>query len=78
MATCTLAQIQFFEEYPDAGISYTDENALLRQLTHWAKHPEELEEKRKNAWELARDFLNWEHESEGLLQTVNALLAKTP
>lgn len=78
LATCTLGQIQFFEEYPDAGISYTDENALLHQLTHWKNHPEELEEKRKNAWELARDFLNWEHESEGLLRTVNALLAKTP
>jgi glycosyltransferase involved in cell wall biosynthesis len=78
LATRTLAQDQFFEEYPNAGISYPDENTLLRQLTHWANHPEELEERRRKAWELARDILNWEHESKILLQTINTLLAETP
>lgn len=78
LATSTPAQEQFFKEYPDAGISYTDENALLRQLTHWANHPEVLEERRRNAWELAREQLNWEYESKGLLHTVNSLLNEAP
>ena len=78
LATSTPAQEQFFKEYPAAGISYTDENALLRQLTHWTNHPEELEKKRRKAWELAQDNLNWEQESKVLLETVNALLAKAP
>lgn len=77
LATSTLAQLQFIEEYPETGISYSDENELLRQLTHWVEHPEELEKRRMKAWELARDILNWEHESKVLLQTVKALLIGT-
>lgn len=76
IATRTPGQIQFFEEYPDTGIAFNNQNNLLRQLNHWANHPEELEARRKKAWELARDILNWEHESKGLLNTVNTLLSE--
>lgn len=78
LATRTPGQIQFFEEYPETGITYTDENSLLHQLTHWANNLEELAERRRKAWELAREILNWENESKVLLQTVNAILTKTP
>lgn len=78
LATHTPAQEQFFEEHPNAGITYTHEKTLLNELSYWARNPQALEQRRMNAWELAQATLNWEHESKVLIQTVNTLISWAP
>ena len=40
----------------------------------WAQNPHVLLDKRKAAWQLGHDTLNWETESEKLVSLVNQIL----
>ena len=73
LATATQAQVEFFDEHPSAGSTFSSEEDLLQQLHHWAENREELESCRKRAWQLAQNHLNWEAESGVLLSLVNEL-----
>jgi len=66
------------EEHPDAGVVFQSNETLIQFLREWAQHSEALHQKRKAAWQLGHDTLNWETESEKLLAMVNAILQDAP
>ena len=72
--SATEAQQFFFQQYPSIGWLYEVGNvqAFGNILRECNSDKGLLEEKRKNAWQLAADELNWENESvkfTGLVQT---------
>ena len=77
LGTDTRAQVEFFQQHPEAGSSFSSEQDLLQQLNHWSEHREELTTNRRKAWQLAQDSLNWETESDILIQLADELM-KTP
>lgn len=77
LGTDTRSQVEFFQQYPEAGSSFSSERDLVQQLSHWSEHREELEASRREAWKLAQERLNWETESDVLIRLVNELM-KTP
>ena len=78
LASNTRSQAQFMEEHPDAGVVFQSNETLIQFLREWAQHSEALHQKRKAAWQLGHDTLNWETESKKLLAMVNAILQDAP
>lgn len=78
LATKTAAQAQFFNEYPRAGelMDSNEPKATAQRLREIYENRQELEEKRKAAWALGQDKLNWECESKALIQFINKWLPR--
>jgi glycosyltransferase involved in cell wall biosynthesis len=76
LATGTAAQAQFFDEYPRAGeiIDSNKPRATAERLREIYENRKELEVKRKAAWALGQEKLNWECESRVLIQFINKWL----
>ena len=75
-ASSTKSQNQFMEEYPQTGriVHLDDPQSIANALTDAYENREELLNCRKAAWELGQGVLNWETESDQLLNTVNKTL----
>ena len=72
----TQAQKSFLNQYPDSGCRIYDIGdtfALAEIIRYWYEHPEKLENDKKNAWQLAKDRLNWEKESELLVSLIKKI-----
>ena len=74
LASHTRSQAQFLEEHSEAGVVFESYEGLIRLLREWKDHPKALQEKRKAAWKLGHDTLNWETESKKLLALVGKIL----
>lgn len=72
----TSAQIHFYQEYPDAGelIDLSSPESIAHVIRTLDANRDDLIEKRKKAWSLAKDHLNWEKESKQLIEVVNSTL----
>ena len=72
----TEAQQKFYQHYPSVGWLYKagDVKAFAGILKECNSNRELLEEKRKNAWKLAANELNWEKESVKFMGLVAAVL----
>ena len=72
----TSAQIDFQREYPDAGelINLSRPESVADVIRTLDANRDELLEKRKKAWLLAKEYLNWEMESKQLIEVVNSML----
>ena len=75
-ASSTKSQNHFMEEYPQTGkiVDLDDPQSIAIALTGAYENREELLKYRKAAWELGQAVLNWETESDQLLNTVNQTL----
>jgi len=76
LATKTQAQQHFYDDHPACGIliDISKPTTITGLLSHWSKNRLELEERRKQAWEAARDQLNWDHESAILINLIQSTL----
>lgn len=76
LASKTAAQVQFMEEFPQAGelVDLNDPESMANSLKELYENRSVLLERRIQAWELARTKLNWELESQTLLSLVNDIL----
>jgi glycosyltransferase involved in cell wall biosynthesis len=72
----TEAQIDFLNEYPNAGelIDLEKPVSIANALTTAYHNREGLLQKRKAAWELGKKTLNWERESRSLINLVQKTL----
>ena len=78
LASHTRSQVQFMEEHPDAGVVFVSDEHLVSIIREWAQNPQALLAKRKAAWQLGHDTLNWETESKKLVSLVDQILHDTP
>lgn len=76
LASKTAAQVQFMEEFPQAGelVDLNDPESMANALKELHENRSVLLEKRIQAWELAKTTLNWELESQTLLSLVDDIL----
>lgn len=76
LASETQAQKDFMDTYPEVGCSYPigDTQAVAQILRRYREQPEELESRRRAAWQLAREELNWEKEQHKFLDLVKSVL----
>ena len=74
LASNTRSQTHFMDEHPDAGVVFESDQHLIQLMRGWAEQREALNERRKAAWHLAHDTLNWETESEKLFALANTLI----
>ena len=74
LASNTRSQAHFMDEHPDAGVVFESDQQLIHLMRGWAEQREALNERRKAAWQLGHDTLNWETESEKLISLVNTLI----
>ena len=74
LASNTRSQAQFMDEHPDAGVVFESDQQLIQFMRGWAEQMEALNQRRKAAWQLGHDTLNWETESEKLVALVNTLI----
>ena len=72
----TEAQIDFIREFPDTGeiIDLEQPRSIAHALFEAYRNRAALLEKRKAAWTLGQDKLNWECESKVLIQFINKWL----
>jgi glycosyltransferase involved in cell wall biosynthesis len=77
MASDTSAQEKFMQDNPEIGGIYgnSDPRSLATQLHSFYSNPSLLAACKKNASTLADNKLNWENESEKLLQIVKELIS---
>lgn len=75
IASETDTQKLFLREHPLVGAAYPigDAPSLAHHLEFYAQNRKALREARRNAWQLARDALNWEEEQKKLLALVDNL-----
>jgi hypothetical protein len=73
----TEAQIDFIQEFPDAGelIDLEQPQSIANALNEAYHNRSALLQKRNAAWELGRTTLNWERESGALIEMVNLIFA---
>ena len=74
LASNTRSQAQFMDEHSDAGIVFESEIQLIQIIENWANQLEALNQRRRAAWQLGHDTLNWETESKKLISLVNTLI----
>ena len=76
IASNTSAQAEFLVEHPEAGcLINLDDVASIERVVNWAtSNREELLQRRIKALALAKEKLNWEHESLRLQECLSALL----
>jgi len=72
----TEAQIDFIQEFPDAGeiIDLEQPQSIAQAINEAYDDRGALLEKRKAAWALGKTTLNWERESKSLVQLVREIL----
>ena len=77
MVSETAAQRQFLEEYPETGslIDLRQPRTIADALKNAHIERTTLHQKRQATWRLAHERLNWEKESEVLVELVNGFLA---
>jgi hypothetical protein len=78
LASQTRSQVQFMDEHPEAGVVFESNETLSQFLKGWAEHPKTLQKRRKAAWQLGHDILNWETESQKLMALVKDILQDAP
>lgn len=73
IATNTLAQKQFLDVYSNIGSWFIkdDDTALSKLILNYQINPDQLQQHRNNALQLAADELNWENEEKKLLALIN-------
>lgn len=76
IASNTSAQAEFLVEHPEAGcLINLDDADSIERVVNWAtSNREELLQRRIKALALAKEKLNWEHESLRLQECLSALL----
>ena len=76
LASKTPAQEEFYEQYPMLGqtIDLHDGAAWANSIEALSRDLESLSHQRKAAWQVARDHLNWEKESQNLTSLVQSIL----
>ena len=76
----TPGQLDFHREYPETGeiIDLDDPKSTVKILRLLAANHFELNTKRKAAWQLGHETLNWETESRKLLALVDNIIQDTP
>lgn len=76
LASCTPAQEEFYAEHPDLGevMDLNDGQGWATRLAELASSLDALSERRKKAWAVARDHLNWSTESTKLLGVIHNML----
>lgn len=76
IASNTSAQTEFLKEHSDAGsLIHLDDPDSIEKVISWANsNREELLQRRIKALELAKEKLNWEHESLRLQECLGALV----
>lgn len=74
LASNTRSQAHFMEEHPDAGVIFESDQHLIQLMRGWAEQMGALNQRRKAAWQLGHDTLNWETEFEKLVALVNTLI----
>ena len=72
----TSAQIEFQGEHPNAGelIDLSRPESVAHVIRTLDADRDDLLEKRKKAWYLAKEYLNWEKESQQLIDVVSSML----
>lgn len=78
LASHTRSQVQFMDEHPEAGVVFASDEHLVSLIHEWAQNPHALLAKRKAAWQLGHDTLNWETESKKLVSLVAQILQDAP
>ena len=73
----TDAQIDFIQEFPDAGemIDLEQPHSIAHALNEAYQNRVALLKKRKAAWALGKTTLNWECESEALIEVVGKIIS---
>jgi len=71
----TEAQTWFMEQYPETGKLYADESELSAILTNYHNNRELLYETKQASYATGQTKLNWETESEKLIEVVQQTLA---
>lgn len=73
--SATPAQQQFFQLHPTIGWIYPcgDVQALAHQLLLICSNPSDLAERKRNAWQLAKEKYNWEIEQQKLLRLIESV-----
>jgi len=72
----TIAQTWFMEQYPETGKLYTDAHELAAILTAYHNNRELLYQTKKTSYAIGQTQLNWEIESEKLINVIQQTLAK--
>jgi len=75
MASNTIAQAWFMEQYPETGKSYADAGELAAILTAYHNNRELLYQTKKASYATGQTKLNWEIESEKFIKIVQQTLA---
>lgn len=77
LASDTPAQRDFFHSNADLGtvLDLDSTSQWAQTITALNEDRSKLEEKRKKAWEIGHASLNWEEESQSLVETVQSMLA---
>ena len=77
LASDTPAQRDFFHSNADLGtvLDLDSPSQWAQTITALNEDRSKLEEKRKKAWEIGHASLNWEVESQSLVETVQSMLA---
>jgi hypothetical protein len=78
VCTSTRAQVEFLKEYPNIGFEYEvdDSKRLSSILIQYYSDRSLLNEQRNNAFEYANNQLNWEIESDKLVEFYRRVLSK--
>lgn len=74
-ASNTLAQVDFFENYPASGKLYADEKDLSAILTSYHYNREALKKARQDSYEIGRQELNWEIERVKFISLIKRTLS---
>jgi len=76
----TSAQDHFCEEWPSTGrsIELNQPETIAEALTWALLNRTELHNQRRKSWENARTLLNWESESELLIELVQKMTSEQP
>ncbi len=76
-ASNTLAQVDFFENYPRSGKLYVNETELSAILTLYHHNRTLLQKTKQDAYEIGQDELNWEKESVIFISLIKQALGST-
>ena len=78
LASNTRSQAHFMDEHSNAGVVFESDQHLIQLIRGWADQLGALNQRREAAWQLGRDTLNWETESDKLVALVNTLIQDAP
>lgn len=72
----TKAQKAFYDQHPEIGKCYqrNSEQALAKAIQHYIDHDQELQDTKRRNYQLGQQSLNWETESQHLLNKIKLTL----